>query len=64
MIYQFEACECLNTTGKKVKIPAGTWPVAELTTVSVIVGSTRVDLNSGAFEALKQAGKAVPVTKR
>lgn len=59
--YHFEACECLGVAGNIVQIPAGIWPVAELSTVSVLINGSRLDLDSSAFQQLKLEFKASPV---
>jgi hypothetical protein len=57
LYYDFQECQCLNTTGQLVTIPAGRYVVTELSSVTVVVGSNSLDLEKNAFNQLKAQRK-------
>ncbi len=63
MRYKFVECECNDSVGRLVKIPAGVWDVGELDIVSVYIDGNRViDLFLSVFQHLKRDGKAIIVS--
>lgn len=57
LYYDFKDCQCLNTTGQLVTIPAGRYIVTELSSVTVVVGSDSLDLEKDTFDQLKEQRK-------
>jgi hypothetical protein len=55
-----EDCECASISGAIVKIPKGSWPVAEADSVSILIGARNLTLEKNAFLSLKVEKKAIP----